>query len=184
MTTQTAGQQGFTLLELMVTIAVLAILLAFGVPSMSNAIEKRNTIAAAEQIYSELQLARSEAIARSVPVYMNITGGANWAVGVSNDIACDPSDNAPACVLPDTTGNNPITHRFTLNDHPDVSIATTQGQITFQSQRGIATSATIDVTSTGDTGYVMSVVVGLLGQVSMCSSDADPSRYVLGYDAC
>lgn len=178
------GQRGFTLLELIVTVAVLAIVLTFGVPSMKNAIEKRETIAAAEQIYSELQLARSEAIARSESLFMNIVGGASWAIGVSDNAACDPSDNAPACVLPDTAGNNPVTHRFTFSDHPDVTIATTANQIAFQSQRGTATSADIDITSEGDVGYVMSVTVGALGQINMCSSDADPAKHVLGYGSC
>ena len=180
------GQRGFTLLELLVTIAVLAIVLTIGVPSMATAIEKRRTIAAAEQIYSELQLARSETIARSEPLFMNIAGGANWAVGVSNNSLCDPSDDVPACVLPDagTVNNNPITHRFTFSDHPDVTLATTANQIAFQSQRGTATSADIDITSEGDVGYVMTVVVGALGQISICSSDADPAKYVSGYGSC
>lgn len=184
MTTDTTRQHGFTLLELIATMAVLAIVLAFGVPSMSNAIEKRNTIAAAEQIYSELQLARSEAIARSEPLFMNIVNGANWAIGFSDDAACDPTDNAPACVLSDTANSNPITHRFTFNDHPNVDVTSTAAQITLQPQRGTATSADIDITSTGDVGYVMSVTVSPLGHVGMCSSDADSAKYVSGYDPC
>lgn len=184
MVMETTGQRGFSLLELLITITVLAIVTGIAVPSMQNAAEKRRTIAAAEEIYSQLQLARSEAISRSEPIYMNIAGGASWAIGISNDATCDPSDNDPACVLPDVTNNNPITHRFTVSDHSDVSIATTTNQITFQSQRGTATSATIDVTSTGDTGYVMSVVVGPLGQISICSADADPAKHVSGYNPC
>lgn len=184
MAMDTTTQRGFTLLELMATIAVLAIVLSLAAPSMRTAIEKRRTTAAAEEVYSQLQLARSEAIARSQPVFMNLAGGATWAIGVSNDATCDPSDNVPACVLPDVTNNNPITHRFTSNDHPGMNIATTSNQITFRSQRGVATAATIDITSTGDIGYVMRVVVGPLGQVSMCSSNADVSKYVSGYRPC
>jgi type IV fimbrial biogenesis protein FimT len=178
------GQRGFSLLELMVVIAILAIVLTFGVPSMTTAIEKRDTIAAAEQVYSELQLARSEAIARSQPLFMNFVNGANWAVGFSDDATCDPADNAPVCDLPDLANNNPITHRFTFNDHPDVSVASTAAQITFQPQRGTATSADVDITSTGDVGYVMTVTISPLGHMSMCSSNADPAKHVSGYDAC
>lgn len=180
----TTKQRGFTLLELMATIAVLAIVLSLAVPSMRSAAEKRSTVAAAEEIYSQLQLARSEAIARSQAVFMNIADGAAWAIGVSNDAACDPSDNVPACVLPDVANNNPITHRFTSIDHPGMSVATTSNQITFQSQRGVASAATIDITSTGNIGYVIRVAVAPLGQVSMCSPNADASKYVSGYRSC
>lgn len=185
MDTDTTRQRGFTLLEVMAAMAVLAIVLSLAVPSMRSAAEKRRTIAAAEEIYSQLQLARSEAIARSQAVFMNIVGGAAWAIGVSNDPACDPSDNVPACVLPDVmTNNNPITHLFTSNDHPDMSVATTSNQITFQSQRGIASAATIDITSAGNVGYLMRVAVAPLGQVSMCSPNADASKHVSGYRPC
>jgi type IV fimbrial biogenesis protein FimT len=177
-------QHGFTLFDLMITLAILSIILAFGIPSMRSAAEKRNTTAVAEDIYSQIQLARSEAIARSQLVFMNLAAGNEWAIGVSSDENCDPSDNVPACTLPDTDNNNPITHLVSFGDHDPVSLATTTNQITFEPQRGTATSATINITSSGTTGYVMTVNVGLLGQVSLCSSDADPSKYVTGYRAC
>ena len=176
--------KGFTLLELMFTIAVFAILVTLAVPSMKSAVEKRRTVAAAEEIYSQIQLARSEAIARSQPVFLNIAPGADWAIGVSNNAACDPSDNVPACTLPDVANNNPITHRFTANDFENVSLAATANQITFLSQRGTATAAIIGIASTGDIGYLMAVVVRPLGQVSMCSPNTDPSKYVTGYRVC
>ena len=177
-------QRGFTLLELLITVAVLAILATVAVPSMRSAAEKRRTIAAAEEIYSQLQLARSEAIARSQPVFMNIEDGADWAIGISDDPACDPTDNAPACTLVDTNDANPITRRFTFNEHRNISILSTEDQINFLSQRGTATGANIDIVSTGDTGYVMSLVVGPLGQITMCSSNADASKYISSYRPC
>lgn len=178
------AQKGFTLLELMITIAVLAVVAAMGVPSMSRAMEKRNTIAAAEAIYSEIQLARSESIARSQTVFMNVVEGAGWAIGFGDDPACDPTDNAPACALPDVDDNNPITHLLTFADRDDVSIVTTANQITFTSQRGQATSATISVTSQGDVGYAVTINIGMLGQVSLCSPNVDPQRYVSSYRPC
>jgi len=179
---QIAG--GFTLLELMLTVAVLAILMAIGGPSMLRAAEKRRTIAAAEQIYGELQLARSESVARSAQIFANVVGGAGWAIGISNNSACDPSDNMPACTLPEVTGGGDITHLFSAADFQNIAVATTSNQITFSPQRATATSATITVTSTGNVGYTMRVVVGVLGQISMCSPNADPTTFVSGYRVC
>ena len=175
---------GFSLLELMITLAVTAILLAVGVPSFQDSVEKRRTISAAEEIYGQLQLARSEAVARSQPVFMNIATGANWAIGISDNVACDPSDNNPVCTLPDMQGGNAITHRFSAVDHDTVGLTATAASISFLPQRGTANSASINVTSTGGVGYIMRVNVGALGQISMCSPDADASKYVLGYRAC
>lgn len=61
---------GFTLLELLVTIAVAAILLAIAVPSYL-AMVQRNTIAAnANDLVGDFNYARSEAVARGRPVYI------------------------------------------------------------------------------------------------------------------
>jgi type IV fimbrial biogenesis protein FimT len=177
---------GFTLIELMITLVVLAVLLTIAVPAMTSFAEKRRVISTAEQIYSQLQLARSEAIARSQAVFFNFSNGASWAVGFSTDAACDPVSNTPACTLSDTNnvGNNAITHRVTAADHANTSLAADVASITFSPQRGTATPATINITSTGNIGYVMTVTVGLLGQIGMCSSDADASKYVTGYRPC
>jgi type IV fimbrial biogenesis protein FimT len=177
-------QQAFSLFDLMITMAVLSIVASVAIPSMQSAIEKRNTTAAAEAIYSNIQLARSESISRSAMLFMNLSPGTDWSFGFSTDQNCDPTDNNPACTLPDLDNNNPITHRVTFNDHDTVTIASTSNQITFSPQRGTASPATITVTSEGDQGYIIRVNVGVLGQVSMCSPDTDPAAYVTAYQPC
>jgi prepilin-type N-terminal cleavage/methylation domain-containing protein len=178
------SQLGFTLLELMITLAILAVILSIGVPSMQSAMEKRRTVSAAEAIYSQIQLARSESISRSSTLFMNISGGSTWAIGFGTDQNCDPTDNNPACTLPDQDNANAITQLLTSADHNNVSVTTTSNQITFSPQRGTATNATISVNSSGNMGYIVNVVVGILGQVSLCSPNTDPTNYVAGYRAC
>ncbi len=177
-------QSGFSLFELLITVAVLAIIGAIGVPSMLEAFERRNTTAAAEEIYSQIQLAKSESIARSQQVFMNIVDGADWAIGFGSDQTCDPTDNAPVCTLPDLDNNNPITHRLTSADRPNVNVTATTNQLTFTPQRGMVTGTTINITSQGNMGYAITITVGMLGQVSLCSPNADPSRYLSSYRPC
>jgi type IV fimbrial biogenesis protein FimT len=179
-----SAQRGFTVYELMITVAVLAVLLTVGVPSMLNAAEKRRTIAAAERVWSELQLARSASVAGSEQVFANIVGGNNWAFGISDNAACDPTDNSPACVLRDVATLNPITHIVAQADYPRVLLTTTAAQVTFSPQRATASIANINITSTDSVGYVMRVEVGMLGQISICSPAADPSTYIAGYRPC
>jgi type IV fimbrial biogenesis protein FimT len=61
-------QSGFTLVELMVTIAIAAILLGLGVPSFRTLIENNRIAAASNDIVTALQFARSEAVKRAVLV--------------------------------------------------------------------------------------------------------------------
>ena len=75
-----SSTQGFSLIELMVALAVLGILFAFGLPSMSTWIQNSNIRTATEAGLSGLQLARSEAVSRNadVQIVFDATGG--WTV--------------------------------------------------------------------------------------------------------
>jgi type IV fimbrial biogenesis protein FimT len=60
--------RGFTLIELMVTVTVLAILLSIGIPSFSDVIRNNRTAAATNSLVTSLNFARSEALKRGMPV--------------------------------------------------------------------------------------------------------------------
>jgi type IV fimbrial biogenesis protein FimT len=63
------GQQlGLTLIELMVTLAVAIILLAIGIPAFQGMEANNRAVALANGIVSAVTLARTEAMARGVPV--------------------------------------------------------------------------------------------------------------------
>jgi len=53
---------GFTLIELMITLAIVAILLTVGVPSLKTFMQKNRLIASTNELLSALHVARSEAI--------------------------------------------------------------------------------------------------------------------------
>lgn len=178
------SMRGFTLLELLMAVVFLSIALVLAMPAMTTMAERRQTMAAVERIYSELQQARSIAVARSQPIFMNISSGNDWALGVSNNAACDPSDNSPACSIPDLANNNAVTHLFTVQDNDNVTVNANQNQVTFFSQRGTATPINIVVNSQGEVGYVVNIFVRPLGQISICSPDANPGTYLSSYRAC
>ncbi|MCP5132162.1 MAG: GspH/FimT family pseudopilin [Gammaproteobacteria bacterium] len=61
---------GFTLLELIMTLAIAAIVITLGVPGFQEVIRNNRITAQTNELITALNLARSEAIKRGVPVTM------------------------------------------------------------------------------------------------------------------
>ena len=68
-------QSGFTMVEVIVVVAIAAILAAIAIPSMKNLLTTQAVRTAAYDLYADLTYARSEAIARGTSV--TITGASS-----------------------------------------------------------------------------------------------------------
>lgn len=81
-------KEGFTLVELMVALAVFAILVTIGLPSFTDFIKRYTAESAMMQIHKDLQTARSGAVSLGKPVtvcHLDSTGNCdnNWLGGIS-----------------------------------------------------------------------------------------------------
>lgn len=74
---------GFTLVELMITLALVGVIAAFAVPSFGTMIANSRLATASNDVVGVLNYARSEAVKTGRSVIVNPTDGANWANGVS-----------------------------------------------------------------------------------------------------
>lgn len=78
--------KGFTVIELMITVAVIGILLAVGLPGFQDTISRIGTNSQAKTLVASLNFARSEAIKRGIPVSVcGSSTGTDCAVDSWND---------------------------------------------------------------------------------------------------
>jgi prepilin-type N-terminal cleavage/methylation domain-containing protein len=197
---QNRGQRGFTIIELMISLSVIAVLLTVGAPAMKNFFDRQKIKAAGEQLYSDLQLARSEAIARNTSVYINVSanGSTSWTYGISDVNNCnltivDPTNTA-ACTLVVDDGDlsvhgvegavdtdDKVLRRFTSADHQDITLSLdgfqSGTQITFDPSNGTAIGTSGRLRLASAAGLQLLVAVTPLGQVHLCSPDSSVSGY-------
>jgi type IV fimbrial biogenesis protein FimT len=167
----TRCQQGFSLLELMVAIAVLGVLLGVAVPSFTQTIRNNGVVANTNELVVALSLARSEAVKRGLPTAVCARTGPTTDVcqtGTVNDwsngwlVFADPAGTAGSIDAGDE-----IVQRFdaarpgvtvVTNDRPSVRFGATglppTGAVdtTFTIRHAVCTGnnlRTVKITSTG-----------------------------------
>ena len=167
---------GFTLVELMITVAVMAILLGIAVPLFQSTLDKRRLVGATEQLYADLRYARTEAIKRNANVFVSFTTGTNWCYGIAL-AACN-------CGTPGSCQLDPgIDKVVSASNFRGVSLAgqTFDGSTSFEPRRGTANNGTATLSST--TGDIK-VIVGSLGRVRICSDSANLAQYKPSSGTC
>lgn len=133
-----AAQLGFTLHELLITVAMLAVILGLAVPTMRTFILNQNVRNAAFDLTSSLLLARSEATKRNADVVI-ARAGAGWDQGwtittVSGGVPQTIMQHAAVADIGFTATDSSITFRhngrlpagsgnpmFTVDANPPVS---------------------------------------------------------------
>lgn len=90
--------KGFTVIELMIALAVLAILTSLAIPSYRTILEKRQVTKGAEQFTAFLSLAKGTAVKLNEDVAISYSkSGNDWCMGFSNgQAACDCADPSAA----------------------------------------------------------------------------------------
>lgn len=94
-------QRGFTLTELLVTISLLSVLLAVGLPSFKQLIASNRISTQTNEFIVALNLARSEAIRRAEPVAIRANSGSTPEYGTGWTIFRDPDADGSSAAATD-----------------------------------------------------------------------------------
>ena len=163
---------GFTLIELMVGITILAIAITVGLPSYGRWIQNTHVRNASESVINGMQRARAEAVSRNMNVAFSLGGGAFWTVTqVSDGSAIDskPDAEIQASIVVTPTPDDATTITFS---NLGTVVANTDGSSTL-------TAIDIDSNSLpAEDSRNLRITVGAGGGVRLCDptvvSDADP----------
>lgn len=117
--------KGFTLFELLVTLSIMAILMTLSVPGFRSLVEANKLDKVRDDLFADMVLARSEALARNKPVTVCATlnpaatdpecsNSDSWTTGwivfidTDQDAVVDPEVDADSNAIPETTADEYI----------------------------------------------------------------------------
>lgn len=149
-------EQGFTIIELMITLAIAAIIISFAAPSFKEIIDNNRVSSRANDFIASLALAKSEAVKRNASAQIVPTaGGSDWSDGYKigidlngNNLFEDAVDGEKTLKIIDapksgTTVNSTMT-KIEYNSFGGISVAGT-----FEFDAAYACKRTVTLSSSG-----------------------------------
>lgn len=199
-----ARHRGFSLIELLVAVSVLAILMAMAIPNFTTWIRNARVRTVAESLQSSLRLAQTEAQRRSQSVVLFRTtskecdpaatadaNGMQWQLrSVPNPLMTDAADNPVAIqcgVLTDVSTGVELTAPRGLTAPVAICFAADGRQTTLTNPASIGQDCTagaaaylIKLTADNTENRPLRLDVSLSGSVRMC----DPGKPSTAPDSC
>ncbi len=162
--------QGFTLIELMLTLSIVIILTLIAIPSLRSLVQNHRISSVADNLYYFLQNARSEAIKRNAHVYVSFIPGDAWCYGMNVSSACTCSTPG-SCSLGAVVSDNPEQISLSMT-------GLTGNSVYFEGTHAAANArGALTFTLYGQTPLI-SLSIGRLGNIQLCSTG------ISGYTAC
>jgi type IV fimbrial biogenesis protein FimT len=184
---RSAAARGFTMIELMVVIAITAVLLAVAAPSFVNYIAKQRVEGLMSELGTDLQYARSEAVARNTDVRITFGTGC-YVIHTQPDGAtassCSQIDGV-ASVMGAAAAASAVEIKTTKVRAAQATIAPEGGIsfLQFEPIRGAAawdsaaSAAAVTVQSSAGSWQLRALVNQSVGRLRFCSPNGSMKGY-------
>jgi type IV fimbrial biogenesis protein FimT len=161
-------RRGLTLLEMVIALAMLAIVASIAVPSFGSAADRARLRHAAETLAADLAEARYESVRRGLPLYLDVQPGPGWCWAVTSAPGC-------RCGVPQACQLKSVSEKET----PGVQLIDAHA-ISFDPSGTMQSTTISDALLQSRRGERLRVSVSALGRASICA----PEAAVPGYPAC
>lgn len=158
------AQKGFTLIELMITVALLGILLALAMPYFGNLIQARRLQAATEAMVKMLSATKSQTEKESRDLYVAVlnSGTSTWRLTTSTCPITDVSFPCSTTFPPDIQATDHVS--VTLSGPNWIQVKYRSGGMSYNSSNEKI------FTITASSGISMKILTTETGLISACSS--------------
>lgn len=178
-TMKTPGpQRGVTWIETCIVLAILGVTCGAAVPAMGSLMDARRLEGTAVQFATDVHYARSEAVARNLPVRVSVFGtahGSCYVVHTGSGGQCRCNASAAATC----TGQAREIKSVELPASQGVTLAANTASVLFDPLHGTSSPAAT-VRIFGRQGRAIHHVINVMGRVRSCT----PAGAVPGYPTC
>lgn len=161
-------RSGLTLLELVIAMAMLAIVASIAVPSFGAAADRARLRHAAETLAADLAEARYQSAQRGIPLYLDVQPGPGWCWAVTSASGCR-CGVVQACQLK------------TVSEIENAGVQLIEAHaLSFEPTGILQSGAGTEALLQSRRGERLRVSVSALGRASICAPDGG----VPGYPSC
>ena len=154
------------MVEMLVTITVLAILLAIVVPSIQTTLDRRRLIGAADNMLADMRYAQSESVKRNEVFVASLTTGSSWQYSIAAS----------------ATSSTAISKTVTSSDYAGTSLSASGTTVTFDPKRATIQapgSGAVIAEITSASQQKLRVTVSGNAALGLCTTTG-----LAGYPAC